>query len=121
MNRKFQEIVAGRVGQNSLIRFSPLLRDFITDTFLPWSRVNKRTWVHDEFRSRPLIKALGNKPMDEISPILIEKYKRDRRASKTARGGERSNRRPWVMNPEFATADYAFQSKNRIFSGETVV
>src|ERR1044072_5000777 len=31
---------------------APLLRDFITDTFLPWSKVNKRTWVHDEFRSR---------------------------------------------------------------------
>ena len=28
---------------------APLLRDFITDTFLPWSKVNKRTWVHDEF------------------------------------------------------------------------
>jgi len=55
---------------------APLLRDFITDTFLPWSKVNKRTWLHDEYRSRPLIKALGNKPMDEISPILIEKYKR---------------------------------------------
>src|SRR5678815_4701144 len=38
---------------------APLLRDFITDTFLPWSKVNKRTWVHDEFRSRPLIKARG--------------------------------------------------------------
>jgi hypothetical protein len=42
---------------------APLLRDFITDSFLPWSKVNKRTWVHDEFRSRPLIKALGNKPI----------------------------------------------------------
>ena len=39
---------------------APLLRDFIIDTFLPWSKVNKRTWVHDEFRSRPPIKALGN-------------------------------------------------------------
>ena len=27
---------------------APLLRDFISDTFLPWSKVNKRTWVHDE-------------------------------------------------------------------------
>ena len=69
---------------------APLLRDFITDTFLPWSKANKRTWVHDEFRSRPLIEALGSKTMDEILPILIEKYKRDRRASKTARGTERA-------------------------------
>lgn len=75
----------------------PLLRDFITDTFLPWSKANKRTWVHDEFRSRALIKELGNKPMDEISPILIEKYKRDRRASKTARGTDRA---PSTVNRE---------------------
>jgi integrase len=76
---------------------APLLRDFVTDTFLPWSKANKRTWVHDQFRSRPLIKALGRKPMDEISPILIEKYKRDRRASKSARGGERA---PSTVNRE---------------------
>ena len=60
-------------------------------------KVNKRTWVHDEFRSRALIKELGNKPMDEISPILIEKYKRDRRASKTARGTDRA---PSTVNRE---------------------
>ena len=84
---------------------APLLRDFITDTFLPWSKVNKRTWVHDEFRSRPLIKALGNKPMDEISPILIEKYKRDRRTSKTARGGDRA---PSTVNRELELLSKAF-------------
>ena len=84
---------------------APLLRDFITDTFLPWSKVNKRTWVHDEFRSRPLIKALGNNPMDEISPILIEKYKRDRRASKTARGGERA---PSTVNRELELLSKVF-------------
>jgi integrase len=84
---------------------APLLRDFITDTFLPWSKANKRTWVHDQFRSRPLIRALGRKPMDEISPILIEKYKRDRRASKTARGGERA---PSTVNRELELLSKVF-------------
>ena len=65
---------------------APKLRDFVAATFLPWSKANKRTWVHDEFCSRPLIEAMGSKTMDEISPILVEKYKRDRRASKTVRG-----------------------------------
>jgi integrase len=73
------------------------LRDFIAETFLPWAKTNKRTWVHDEFRSRPLIEAMGNKTMDEISPILIEKYKRDRRASKTVRGTDRA---PSTVNRE---------------------
>jgi integrase len=84
---------------------APLLRDFITDTFLPWSKVNKRTWLHDEYRSRPLIKALGNKPMDEISPIQIEKYKQDRRASKTSRDGDRA---PSTVNRELELLSKVF-------------
>jgi len=40
---------------------------------------------------------MGSKTMDEISPILIEKYKRDRRASKTARGTDRA---PSTVNRE---------------------
>jgi integrase len=76
---------------------APKLRDFIAETFLPWAKANKRTWVHDEFRSRPLIEAMGSKTMDEISPILVEKYKRDRRASKTYRGTQRA---PSTVNRE---------------------
>src|SRR6266849_1152555 len=76
---------------------APKLRDFIAETFMPWAKTNKRTCVHDEYRSRPLIKAMGSKTMDEISPILIEKYKRDRRLSKTVRGTERA---PSTVNRE---------------------
>src|SRR5258707_6668112 len=76
---------------------APKLRDFIAETFMQWSKTNKRTWVHDEFRSRPLIEAMGSKTMNEISPILVEKYKRDRRLSKTVRGTERA---PSTVNRE---------------------
>lgn len=84
---------------------APKLRDFIAETFLPWAKANKRTWVHDEFRSRPLIEAMGNKTMDEISPILIEKYKRDRRASKTVRGTDRA---PSSVNRELELLSKVF-------------
>ena len=43
--------------------------------------------------------------MDEISPILIEKYKRDRRESKTARGGERA---PSTVNRELELLSKVF-------------
>jgi integrase len=76
---------------------APKLRDFIAGTYLPCAKTNKRTWVHDDFRSRSLIEAMGSKTMDEISPILIEKYKRDRRASKTVRGTDRA---PSTVNRE---------------------
>jgi site-specific recombinase XerD len=61
--------------------------------------------MHDEFRSRPLIEAMGSKTMDEISPILIEKYKRDRRASKTVRGTDRA---PSTVNRELELLSKAF-------------
>ena len=84
---------------------APKLRDFIAETFLPWAKANKRTWVHDVFRSRPLIEAMGSKTMDEISPILVEKYKRDRRASKTVRGTERA---PSTVNRELELLSKVF-------------
>jgi integrase len=87
---------------------APKLRDFVADTFMPWAKLNKRTWVHDEFRSRPLIQAMGNKALDEISPILIEKYKRDRRATKTVRGTLRAsstvNRELELLSKTFSLA-----------------
>ena len=97
------QVYQGKYGKQETT--APVLREFIINTFLPWSQVNKRTWVHDEFRSRPLIKALGNKPMDEISPILIEKYKQDRRASKTARGSELA---PSTVNRELELLSKVF-------------
>ena len=43
--------------------------------------------------------------MDEISPILVEKYKRDRRASKTVRGTERA---PSTVNRELELLSKVF-------------
>lgn len=43
--------------------------------------------------------------MDEISPILIEKYKRDRRATKTVRG---TNRAPSTVNRELELLSKTF-------------
>jgi integrase len=93
-NKIRDSVYEGTYGKKTI---SPKLRVFIAETFLPWAKTNKRTWAHDEFRSRPLIEAMGSKTMDEISPILIEKYKRDRRASKTYRGTQRA---PSTVNRE---------------------
>ncbi len=38
----------GRFGQADL--GSERLADFINQVFLPWSKANKRSWKHDEFR-----------------------------------------------------------------------
>jgi integrase len=75
-------IFEGKFGRQ---RVAPTLSDFITKTYLPWAKANKRSWKHDEFRTRPLIKALGKKRLDEISMIQVERYKQDRRKTKSKR------------------------------------
>ena len=83
-----QEIFEGRFGQLDL--GSEKLAEFIEKIFLPWSKANKRSWKHDEFRARTIREYFGGKTFREISPLLVEKFKRDRRESITARQTVRS-------------------------------
>ena len=83
-----REIFEGRFGQLDL--GSEKLADFIEKVFLPWSKANKRSWRHDEFRTRTICEYFGGKMFREISPLLVEKFKRDRRESITARQTLRS-------------------------------
>ena len=78
-----QEIFEGRFGQLDL--GSEKLADFIEKVFVPWSKANKRSWRHDEFRARTIREYFGGKTFREISPLLVEKFKRDRRESMTKR------------------------------------
>jgi hypothetical protein len=68
----------------------PLLSDFIDEHFLPWSRTNKRSWYADEWRSEPLKQFFEGKRLDEINPLLIEKFKSKEREKTTKRGGTQS-------------------------------
>lgn len=63
---------------------------FAEGTYLDWAKTNKKTWRHDKFRARVLIEAFRGKTLREISPLLIEKFKRDRRNSITKRKTVRS-------------------------------
>jgi hypothetical protein len=89
-------IFEGKFGRQ---RVAPTLSDFITKTYLPWAKANKRSWKHDEFRTRPLIKAMGKKRLDEISMIQVERYKQERRKTKSKRGEVYS---PASMNREWS-------------------
>ncbi len=83
-----QEIFEGRFGLVDL--GSEKLADFINKIFLPWSKANKRSWRHDVFRARTICDYFGSKTFREMSPLLIEKFKRDRRESITRRESVRS-------------------------------
>ena len=69
---------------------APLLPDFIDEHFLPWSRANKRSWYADEWRSQSLKTFFEGKRLDEINPLLIEKFKSKEREKITKRGGKQT-------------------------------
>jgi integrase len=77
-------VYEGKYG--AVVQEIPTLRDFIKGTYLSWSKTNKRSWRHDEFRSQPLIQAMGQRRLDEIGVIQIERYKQDRLKQKSKRG-----------------------------------
>jgi integrase len=98
-----QEIFEGRFGQVDL--GSEKLADFIEKIFLPWSKANNRSWKHDTFRARTICEFFGGKTFREISPLLVEKFKRDRRESITTRDTIRS---PASVNHELTLLSKIF-------------
>src|ERR1700749_1288676 len=64
--------------------------NFQEGTYLAWAKENKRSWEHDVWRVRPLLNYFGGKTFAKISPLIIEKFKSNRRKSITKMGGVRS-------------------------------
>jgi integrase len=71
------------VGDQSLVEFAE-------NVYLSWARQNKRSWKHDEFRIRTIADCFKGKTFAQVSPLLIEKFKKERRESVTKRGSLRS-------------------------------
>lgn len=95
------------------------LVNFIEDVFLTWSRQNKRSWKHDEFRARAICESrhLRGKTFAQVTPLHVEKFKQDRRVSVTKRGGTRSaasvNRELELLSKIFSLAvRYGVTDKN---------
>src|SRR5688572_28741578 len=63
---------------------------FVTETYLPWAKANKRTWSNDLIIANQWSEIFKGKTLREVSPLMIEKWKRDRAESITRRGTTRS-------------------------------
>ncbi len=74
-----------------------LFSDFVEQVYIPWAKVNKKSWRNDVDRGRVLREYFAGKAFRDISPLLIEKYKHDRLKTKTKRGGMRH---PNTINKE---------------------
>src|SRR5215510_5685402 len=69
---------------------APSFKSFVKEEYLPWSKLNKRSWRSDVEYVEVLTREFGDLNLDEITPVLIERFKRARRASITRRGKERA-------------------------------
>jgi len=83
-----------------------LLSEFVEKTYLPWSRANKRSCRDDELHTKVICDFFAGRTFNQISPLLIEKFKKQRRESVTRYERQRA---PASVNRELA-------SLSRIFS-----
>lgn len=93
-NRVREDVYNGRYGKPT---GESIFVQYAEDVFLPWSRENKRSFVNDEYHVKTFKAYFGDKSFREITPMLLEKFKRDRLHGKTRYGRER---RPASVNRE---------------------
>lgn len=49
--------------------------EFVTNSYLPWAKANKRSSRDDQLHSRVFFKHFGNRPLNEIDRQMIEDFK----------------------------------------------
>jgi integrase len=81
---------------------------FPAGTYMAWARDNKRSWKFDQWAGRVLRQYFAGKALAQITPMLVEKYKSDRRKGVTKWGGQRTpasvNRELELLSRVFARA-----------------
>ncbi len=80
--------------------------EFVIETFLPYSEVNKKSFYDDVLICRVLIKAFKNKTLRQITSPMIESFKQEFLATPTKHGKKRS----------LATVNYHLSILSKIFS-----
>src|SRR5262249_49844196 len=81
------EVFKGKYGQKT---GRANFEKFVRDIYLPWSREHKRSFKQDEYYAEIICDCFRGKTFADISPILIEKFKRQRREGITTRGEKRN-------------------------------
>jgi len=82
-----------------------LLSDFLDDVYLPWSKVNKKSWRDDVYMV-PMLKAhFEGKALRDISVQLVERFKTNRMNTPTKKG---TARQPATVNRELNLLSSAF-------------
>lgn len=60
-----------------------VFKEFVEKRYKLWAKTNKRSYETDEMRLKPLLAHFGKKRLSQISPFDVERYKIERRDTKT--------------------------------------
>jgi integrase len=71
--------------------------EFVDKVYMDYSKDNKESWRHDEFRSEVLKDYFNGKKLREITPLLVGKYVNHRLGTETCR---KRPRRPSMVRKE---------------------
>jgi len=85
--QKRREVFEGTYGKP---RGEAAFDHYAESVFLPWSKLNKRSWQTDAFHVAVLTHYFDGRSFREITPMLVEKFKRDRQRQMTQRDRQRS-------------------------------
>ncbi|MFN2513412.1 MAG: tyrosine-type recombinase/integrase [Pyrinomonadaceae bacterium] len=83
-----RDVFEGKYGLRQL--GAQTFEHFVDEHYLLWAKANKKTWRNDELICDVLKQNFRGKTLREVSPLAIEKYKRERAKSITKRGTTRS-------------------------------
>jgi integrase len=90
---------------------------FVQEVYLKYSRENKASWKHDEFRCRMLCEYFVGKKFGEITPLLVVKFIKDRLATPVKRYRQKSpatrQRSPVTVHKEMTLLSTIFLMANR--------
>lgn len=102
-NALLRRVFEGTYG--AAVAGSRLFSEFVDIDYMPWAKTNKRTWQNDERHALILKQAFTGKKLRDVSPLMIEKLKREL-ASQTTKFG--TSRAPASVNLVLATGSGIF-------------
>jgi hypothetical protein len=68
-----QDVFEGRFGKVQTGTMK--LKDFIDEIYMPWAKLNKKSWLNDHYNKVVLKEFFGNKQLREIQPLEIERFR----------------------------------------------
>src|SRR5215471_2154915 len=107
------EVFDGRFGG---ARISSKVKELVEDVFLPWATSNRKSWHKDAARIAPILKFFGDKRFDEISPLLVEKFKMVRRTTPIVFGKKSQTAKRVTKPRSVASVNCELSMLSRIFN-----